>query len=293
MTDPDKQPSHQHMMLDVQDISLSLGGHRILDKISMQAHAGELCVLMGANGAGKSSLLKVLAGEYPHYTGDIFLGKKMLRQQSAAAQAICRAVLSQQIHLQLPFTVEEIVAMGRYVYPKNAALDTAIIHYAMHTLQVYDLKSRSWLTLSGGQQQRVHMARVLAQLLETPHMENYAGKKMLLLDEPVTGMDIRHQQLALQLAKELTQHGVLVIAVLHDFQLAAAYADRIFMLQRGRLYAAGSVNTVLTTNNIQHCFDIGVQVLEHPSCNYPIIITTSHDHLSKKILTDGNNYYLS
>jgi len=279
------------IMLDVQHISLSLGGHRILHEISLQAASGELCVLMGANGAGKSSLLKVLAGEYPHYTGDIFTGNKSLRQQSAAEQAVGRAVLSQRLHLQLPFTVEEIVRMGRYVYPKNTGLDNAIIHYALHTLQVYELKDRSWLTLSGGQQQRVQMARVLAQLLETPHMEDYTGKKILLLDEPVTGMDIRHQQIALQLAAELTKHGVLVVAVLHDFQLAAAYADRVFMLHRGSLHATGTVDTVLTAENIQHCFGIGVQVLEHPSCPYPIIMTTTNNHLSKKILTNGNNYF--
>jgi iron complex transport system ATP-binding protein len=281
------------MMLNMQHISLSLGGHRILEDVSLQAHAGELCVLMGANGAGKSTLLKVLAGEYDQYTGEIYLGDMALRQQTAVEQARCRAVLSQRINLHLPFTVAEIVSMGRYVHGKDAALDKAIITYAMHNLQVYDLKDRSWLTLSGGQQQRVHMARVLAQLLETPSLEgeNYAGKKMLLLDEPVTGMDIRHQQLALQLAQELTKQGVLVVAVLHDFQLAAAYANRIFMLHRGSLYAAGKVQEVLTADNIQQCFDIGVQVIAHPACDYPLIITTKNNHLSKKILTNGNNYF--
>lgn len=279
------------MMLDIQHISLPLGGHRILNNISLQAQAGELCVLMGANGAGKSTLLKTLAGEHTHYSGEIILAGRPLRQQTAAAQALCRAVLSQRVNLHLPFTVAEIVNMGRFVHPHDSSLNKAIVQYAMHILQVDEWQERSWLTLSGGQQQRVHMARVLAQLLEAPHMEDYAGRKMLLLDEPVTGMDIRHQQAALQLARMLTDYGVLVIAVLHDFHLAAAYADRIFMLHNGGLYAAGPARSVLTAENIRHCFDIDVKVLEHPSCGYPIVVTSTNDHLSKKTLTNGNNYF--
>ncbi|MCW3463110.1 heme ABC transporter ATP-binding protein [Chitinophaga nivalis] len=282
-------------MLSIQQVSLSFGKQPILHQISLEAAPGELCVLMGANGAGKSTLLKTIAGEYTHFTGDIQLGGQSLQQLPAAAQARCRAVLSQKMHLQLPFTVEEIVRMGRYVYHATPALDKAIIDYALQVLQIAELRERSWLTLSGGQQQRVHMARVLAQLLETPDLQttDYAGKKMLLLDEPVTGMDIRHQQLALQLAQELTRKGVLVIAVLHDFQLAAAYADKLVLLHRGGIYAAGRPAEVLTAAHIRHCFDIDTQVLTHPSCSYPLIITTTHHLPSKKILANGNNHLLS
>lgn len=270
------------MMLDIQQLSLSLSGHRILHQISLQAEPGECCVIMGANGAGKSTLMKVLAGEYPHYTGNILLDGKSLQELSAAEQARQRAVLSQRIQLHLPFTVRELVKMGRYVYGEKETIDTAIVEYAMHTLQVYELRNRSWNTLSGGQQQRVHMARVLAQLLETPQLRESVGRKMLLLDEPVTGMDIRHQQIALQLATALAQHGVLVIAVLHDFHLAASWADRIFMLHKGSIYAAGTTDRVLTAANIRHCFEIDVQVLEHPACDHPIIMTLNQTHLSKK-----------
>ncbi|SEW26256.1 heme ABC transporter ATP-binding protein [Chitinophaga arvensicola] len=279
------------MMLDVQELSLSLGGHRILHQVSFQAKAGECCVIMGANGAGKSTLLKVLAGEYPHYTGSVLLGGNPLRELTTAEQARQRAVLSQRIQLHLPFTVSELVKMGRYVYGEKETVDKAIVDYAMHTLQVYELRDRAWTTLSGGQQQRVHMARVLAQLLEAPQLDGGVDGKILLLDEPVTGMDIRHQQLALQLAAELAEHGVLVVAVLHDFHLAAAWADRIFMLHKGSIYAAGTTEVVLTAANIRHCFDIDVQVLEHPACDHPIIMTLNHTHLSKKITENGSNYF--
>ncbi|MFY0252485.1 heme ABC transporter ATP-binding protein [Chitinophaga sp. 30R24] len=278
-------------MLEIHHLSLSLSGRPILEDIHLQASPGELCVLMGANGAGKSSLLQVVAGNYTHYTGQVRMAGKSLRQLTISEQAHCRAVLSQRVNLHLPFTVAEIVAMGRYVHTRSLLTDKHIVEYAMQVMEVDAFKDRSWLTLSGGQQQRVHLARVLAQLLDAPMLEDYTGKKMLLLDEPVTGMDIRYQQLALQLARELTRYGILVIAVLHDFQLAAAWADRIFMLHRGQLFATGTPEAVLTVEGIHHCFGIHVQVLDHPSCNYPIVVTANHHHHSKKILTDGNNYF--
>lgn len=279
------------MMLEIDHISLRLGGRPILDNVVLHASDGELCVLMGANGAGKSTLLKAIAGEYAHYDGNIRLHGQELRRMSIKDQARSRAVLSQQIQLQLPFTVTQVVMMGRFVYGQEAtALDQAVVRYAMELLQVLDLEDRNYLTLSGGQKQRVQMARVLAQLLETPDLEgmNYEGKKMLLLDEPVTGMDIRHQQLSLQLAARLAKQGVLVIAVLHDFQLAAAYADEIVLLDGGTVYRQGKPKDVLTEQAIRHCFHVPVQVLTHPGYPYPLIVAG----LPEKKMYSHNNHIM-
>ena len=263
-------------MLGIKDLSLSFGAAKILDRLHLQAQPGELCVLMGPNGAGKSTLLRAIAGEYMHYRGSITLNGQELRQMPITEQARQRAVLSQQLVLQMPFTAREVVSMGRYAHhQRETSLDKSIISYALQLLQLADLKDRSYLTLSGGQQQRVQMARVLAQLLEAPDLQatDYTGRKMLLLDEPVTGMDILHQQLSLQLAAQLSQQGVLVVAVLHDFQLAAAYAQRLFFLKEGRLFVQGDVDTVLTPAHIQQCFGVAVSVLQHPDCSYPLVAT--------------------
>lgn len=265
-------------MLVVKDLSLTLGRSRILEQVHLQARPGELCVLMGANGAGKSTLLRTIAGEHMHYQGSIALNGRELHTAPVGEQARQRAVLSQQLALQLPFTVAEVAGMGRYVYrTQEAAQDKAIVAYALRLLQVYDLKDRAYTTLSGGQQQRVQMARVLAQLLEAPDLyaADYTGRKMLLLDEPVTGMDILHQQLSLQLAAQLARQGVLVLAVLHDFQLAAAYAQRIIMLQQGRVQVQGAVDEVLTAAHIRDCFGVDVSVLHHPHCAYPMVVTNT------------------
>jgi iron complex transport system ATP-binding protein len=265
-------------MLRVKDISLTLGKAGILNKVSLEAAAGELCVIMGANGAGKSSLLKVIAGEYEHYRGSVSIAGNELRNMPVAEQARKRAVLSQQLNLNQPFPVIDVVSMGRFVYGAHlSVLDKEIIICALKTMQVYNLKDRVYPTLSGGQKQRVQMARVLAQLLEEPDLyaADYVGKKMLLLDEPVTGMDILHQQLALQLATTLAAQGVLVIAVLHDFQLAAAYAQRLFLLKDGSMYATGSVEEVFTPQHIKHCFGVDVAVLQHPHCNYPLVVSAA------------------
>ncbi|WP_298735852.1 heme ABC transporter ATP-binding protein [uncultured Chitinophaga sp.] len=269
-------------MLNVKDISLSFGPARILNRVQLQVSAGELHVIMGANGAGKSTLLRAIAGEYMQYSGSILLNGQELRSIPVNEQARQRAVLSQQLSLLLPFTVEEVAGMGRYVYrAQENKYDKEIIAYALKLLQVYELRHRAYTTLSGGQQQRVQMARVLAQLLETPDLQgtDYRGRKMLLLDEPVTGMDILHQQLSLQLATRLAAQGVLVLAVLHDFHLAAAYAQSISLLKDGHVHAQGTLDTVLTPAHIKTCFGVDVSVLHHPLCTYPMLVT------NKNILT--------
>lgn len=266
------------MMLCVKDVSLSLGKMKILEGIHLQAAAGELCVIMGANGAGKSTLLKVIAGEYIQYQGSVLIGGQELKTLPVAMQARTRAVLSQQLTLNQPFTVAEVVSMGRYIYNTHlSAADKEIINYALKVMQVQHLRDRTYPTLSGGQQQRVQMARVLAQLLEAPDLQatDYSGRKMLLLDEPVTGMDIQHQQLSLQLASTLAASGVLVVAVLHDFQLAAAYARTLLMLKDGRVYAQGTVEEIFTPAHIKNCFGVDVAVLEHPHCHYPLVVTAA------------------
>lgn len=258
-------------MLSVQNLSLRLGGRLILDNLHFTAAPGSLCVLMGANGAGKSTLLRTIAGEYPDYSGSIEIGGRSLKAMTVQEQARCRAVLSQQMQLQLPFTVEQVVAMGRFVYGQN---DQPIVQYAMELLELQHLSTCNYLTLSGGQQQRVQMARVLAQLLDVPDIEGkqYHGRKMLLLDEPVTGMDILHQQTALHLAARLARQGVLVIAVLHDFQLAAAFAERMVFLHKGSVHTQGDVRQVLTKENIRHCFRVEADVLDHPDYPYPLVV---------------------
>jgi iron complex transport system ATP-binding protein len=278
MAHPKRKKNNHRMMLRVKDISLKLGKAGILNRVSMEAGAGELCVIMGANGAGKSSLLKVIAGEYMHYGGSVTIADNELRTLPVEEQARRRAVLSQQLSLHQAFPVIDVVSMGRYVYSSQlSVLDKEIIICALKTMQVYDFKDRAYPTLSGGQKQRVQMARVLAQLLEEPDLYavDYAGKKMLLLDEPVTGMDILHQQLSLQLAATLAAQGVLVIAVLHDFQLAAAYAQRLFLLKDGGLYATGTVEEVFTPQHIKHSFGVDVAVLQHPHCNYPLVVSAA------------------
>lgn len=274
----DCNEDNTRMMLHIKNVSLSLGKMPILNNISFEASAGELCVIMGANGAGKSTLLNVIAGEYPGCKGEVRIAGQELRNISIAQQATTRAVLSQHVVLNQAFSVQDVAAMGRYVYSRQLdSQDKAIVKCALKTMQVYDLKDRPYPTLSGGQKQRVHMARVLAQLLEAPGLQDidYTGKKMLLLDEPVTGMDILHEQLSLQLATTLASAGVLVVAVLHDFQLAAAFAHRILLLKAGTLYTQGTVDEVLTAEHIKNCFGVDVTVLSHPECNYPLVVTAA------------------
>ena len=271
-------------MLRIENISYEAGRAKILDMVSCNILPGELTVLLGANGAGKSTLLRLLSGERPPHTGRIWWGHRLLHKIAAAELARRRAVLTQHTVVTLPFTVEEIVLMGRYPHFQNSpsAKDRTIVTACLEEMKVRHLSVRHYNTLSGGEQQRVQMARVLAQLYgwQDGHAGNSAngmttGTGMLLLDEPTSSLDWHHQQLCLQKVRELATGGYTVVIVLHDLNLAAQFADKIVLLKNGRLLAAGERDSVLQPDLIRQAYGMETQVFHPEGCSFPVIIPTT------------------
>lgn len=247
-------------MLLAKNLTYKIGEKILVQDISFQVTPGELLVILGANGAGKSTLFQMLSGDKKPASGLAYLDGKDIRNYALAELALKRGVVNQQNLMNMAFTVSEIILMGRYphYHTSTAHRDQDIADKVMALTGISALASRSYLSLSGGEQQRVQLARVLAQIWDVDNA-------LLLMDEPVSNLDIQYQQQTLAIAKNLTKMGFMVVAILHDINLSAQYADRIVMLKNGKKCYEGTPHEVLTPHNINHVFDIHADIFINPS----------------------------
>ncbi len=242
-------------------VSVELGANRLVHDISLDFRVGELCMVVGPNGAGKTTLLRTLAGDIAPATGAIHLGQKPLDQWTHRELALTRAVLPQQSSLDFPFTVLDVALMGRMPHDTDPQSDESIARKALELCDCAHLAGRAFPTLSGGEQQRVQTARVLAQVWN----EGADAERYLLLDEPVSALDLSHQYRLLKLLRGLArEERVGVICTLHNLNLAAQFADRCLILDQGRLVADGKPAEVFTLETLSNVFDLDIWLQRHP-----------------------------
>ncbi|KGE12340.1 heme ABC transporter ATP-binding protein [Sphingobacterium deserti] len=253
-------------MLRVEKLNYEVKGRKLLRDVSFQIRKGEVLALLGANGAGKSTLMKLLCGEYKPTNGVVTLHGKKLDSYDPRILARGRAMLSQQQHVSLAFTAGEIVMMGRYPHFKSSPslTDKEVVNEVMALCGVDTLADRVFMSLSGGEQQRVQLARTLAQVWENPD-------SLLLLDEPISALDMHYQQKVLAIAKALSRKGFIVVLVVHDVNFAATYADRVIMLKHGRKLFDGTPVEVLNPANIYTVFSVEASVELNPRTLRPYI----------------------
>jgi len=246
-------------MLVADQLTFQIGTKTLVQDISFKLSPGQLLVILGANGAGKSTLFHMLSGDKKPSNGKVTLNGKDLKTYTIQEIALMRAVVNQQNTMNMAFTAHEIVLMGRYPHSlkSSAVRDTEIAFKVMDLTGITYLSHRSYLSLSGGEQQRVQLSRVLAQIWD---VEN----ALLLMDEPVSNLDILYQQQTLAIAKKLAERGVMVLAILHDINLASQYADRIIMLKEGRKCYDGPPAHVLLSANIDDVFNIQADIFTNP-----------------------------
>lgn len=247
----------------LQGIGYRIGDAVILDDVSMQIGYGRLLALVGPNGAGKSSLLGILTADVRATAGTVTLDDRALSEWSPRELSRRRAVLAQANQVAFSFTAREVVEMGRapWIGTLRADDDDAVIARALVQADVARLESRPFPSLSGGEKARVSLARVLAQ-----------DTAVIMLDEPTAALDLRHQEDVMRIARGLAAQGRAVVVVLHDLSLAAAYADDIAMIDRGRLVAWGAPQEVLTERQITAVYDTPVRVLADPDTARPVIL---------------------
>ncbi|MFT4283592.1 MAG: heme ABC transporter ATP-binding protein [Protaetiibacter sp.] len=239
-------------MIRAERVTVELGGRAVVHEVELAVATGELLALVGPNGAGKSTLLSALSGERRPDAGRVLIDDRPADELGALELARIRSVLTQDNAVSFPFRVAEVVEMGRSPWARTPAQDADddAIRAALERADVAHLVERRFTELSGGERARVSLARVLAQ--ETP---------IVLLDEPTAALDLRHQEDVLRIARGLAAEGRTVVVVLHDLSLAGAYADRVALLEDGRLRALGTPVDVLTEPLISEVYRLPVEVL--------------------------------
>lgn len=257
-------------MIEARDIAVEIHARRILDDVSLTLSAGELLAVLGPNGAGKSTLRKVLCGDLEPSRGSVLMNDRNLSDWSLPERARVRAVLPQDSTLNFPFTVTEVVLMGRapHIRGTESACDYEIARAALAAVDGAHLEGRLYPTLSGGERQRVHLARALAQIWERE--QNRA--RYLFLDEPTANLDPAHQHKTLKIARRFADEGAGVLIILHDLNLAAQYADRVLFLKDGRATACGTPPEVFTPALIRETFDVEASLVAHPFAARPLIV---------------------
>ncbi|MFF2272999.1 heme ABC transporter ATP-binding protein [Agromyces sp. NPDC058136] len=249
--------------LEARALSVRIDGATLLDGVDFGASPGRVHALIGPNGAGKSTLLAVLAGDRRPSGGSVVLAGRELADWPVRELARARGVLTQEHQVTFPFPVREVVEMGRHPWARTPAAedDDAVVERSMAATDVTHLGMRTVPSLSGGERARVALARVLAQ--QAP---------IMLLDEPTAALDLRHQEDVLRLARDRAAAGDTVVVVLHDLNLAAAYADDITLLHRGRVETSGAPAEVLTAERIEAVYGQSVEVIAHPSTGVPLVL---------------------
>ena len=257
-------------MLSIKNVSYSVGKKEIVKNISVDLLPGEFTMILGPNGSGKSTFLKLFSGEIKAKEGTIFYLDTKISELKKEALAKVRAVMSQQPELGFPLTVDEVVMMGRYPHFtfNPGKKDEAICNEVIEQMNIAELKDRNYLTLSGGEKQRVQFARVLAQIWEMPSH----GHRYLFLDEPLTNLDINYQQEFLTIARSLTKTDTVLVAVMHDVNLAVQYADKLIFLKDGEMVSYGNPLEILSEELIKNVFDVDTKIITNPVSGLPLMV---------------------
>ncbi len=251
------------MTIEALGLTVAYGKRRILHAVDFSARPGEVTMIVGPNGSGKTTLMRALTGDLPA-TGAISVNGKPLGDFAAHELASTRAVLPQDTSLAFPFTVSEVVGLGVAAGPMLASAEARRdrITAALEAVDLPGFAGRFYQELSGGERQRVQLARVLCQIW-TP-VSHHHGPRWLFLDEPVSSLDIRHQLMIMELAADYARRGGGVIAVMHDLNLTAMFADRIALVSSGRIAGFGSPDEVLRDDLLADVFGCALKVGEVP-----------------------------
>lgn len=251
------------VILRAEKVGFQYGEQWVLREVTFDVCEGEVLGIIGPNGSGKTTLLKILDGILEPREGRVWLRESDISKTGREAVAKAIGVVPQDYSMYFPFSVEEIVLMGRTPHLGllrfEGQKDFSIARRAMEMTDTTEFSRRGMGELSGGERQRVLIARAITQ-----------EPQILLLDEPTTYLDIKHQVALFQLMKTLNEkENLTVIVVTQDINLAAQYCDRILLLKNGRFFSLGPPGEVITSENIQKVYETDVLVDSHPRTGLP------------------------
>ena len=252
--------------LDLADVSAGYARRPVLEGVSLACAPGEVTVLLGRNGSGKSTLLKVAAGTLRPTAGRVRLGETDLSTLSPRAVARRIAAVGQEEFVEFPFTVREVASIGRFArlgaFGRLRPEDVAAVDAALAALDLEALAERPLPTLSGGERRRAFLARAPAQEPE-----------VLLLDEPTAHLDLGHEATLLRIVRdEAGRRGTAVVLALHDLNLVGLVADRVVLLDGGRVRAAGPVAQVFDAALLSDAYATELDVVPRPGGGAPLVV---------------------
>ena len=260
------------MTITTNDLCVTLRDIDIVKHASIKVEDNSMTTIIGPNGAGKSTLLKAIAGDIEITSGGLTINQQPInyqRKETNAINARHLAILPQLSLLNFPYTVEEVVELGRIPHETGQKVDKQIVTDCLTVVEMQAFSSRFYTQLSGGEKQRVQIARVLAQIWRK---EDSSMQRTLILDEPNSSLDLGHQQSLMRFLQQFASTQVSVLMVLHDLNIAAQYSDQIIAMKDGQILYQGKPQDILTKNNINHLFDVESHVMLHPITGKPVIL---------------------
>jgi iron complex transport system ATP-binding protein len=251
-------------VFELNSVCAGYGGEPVLRNLSMAVGTGEFVSIIGPNGAGKSTLIKVLDGTIAPTEGSICFKSREIREYSPRDAARGFSVVHQMTESIVPFSVYEFVRLGRFphqgLFEIETAQDREAIDWAAGVTGITGLLKRSLTDLSGGELQLVRIAHALAQ-----------NHSIILLDEPISHLDIRHSIMIMDILHRLNRTGSTVVAVLHDINVASDYSSRIVGIKRGGVFFDGPPGSVITYAFMEELFGTRCIVLENPTTGRPFV----------------------
>jgi iron complex transport system ATP-binding protein len=242
--------------IDVLGLSVRAGSTTLISEVNLSVEAGTWCTVIGPNGAGKTTLVETVAGLRRAAEGTVTLSGDVVSAMNERQRALRVAVVPQHPVIPFGMRVRDYVALGRTAYHgllrAPSAADKRSVEEVLERLSLVEFADRDVATLSGGERQRMVLARALAQ-----------ATTVMVLDEPITGLDLRHQIAILELLqKEVRECGLTVLATLHDLTLAGQFADRLALLDHGRLVLDGPSGEVVRSRELAECYGMGLRVID-------------------------------
>jgi iron complex transport system ATP-binding protein len=239
--------------LELRGVTVTAGRARLIEDVTLALRPGLLTIILGANGAGKSTTLAVLAGDLGPTGGEALLDGKPVAGFTPEALARRRAVVLQHAPMNFSLRVHEVIALSRMSGAHSTDSCTDVDESALRCLGLLPFAGRDYVSLSGGERQRVQIARALAQLW---HHAEPGRPGYLLMDEPTAHLDLKHQIVALEVAQSFAEAGGAALCILHDIGLAREFAGEVILMKAGRIAAQGQADSLLTASAIADIYDI-------------------------------------